>query len=67
MDQGLLKFTKYVYAAADLADAVQADIENGAEISSATVLALSKFVTAQIGIAEFVNEIESLGDGQKIQ
>lgn len=46
MDDTLQKLVTYVNAAADLAEALESDIKRDQKVSSKTVVALSRFVSA---------------------
>lgn len=60
MNPALLKLTKYVHAAADLAEGLERDIKNGKKISADTVLRLSKFISATKLVATMLDEIEAI-------
>lgn len=57
MNEQLIKLTKYVNAAADLAEGVERDIKNGKKISPDTVHRLAKFVTTAKNAASMWDEL----------
>ncbi len=60
MSEDYQKLVKYVGAAHDLAESIEADIKNKTrKISSKTVLALSKFVTASHAIQNMLDHVEA--------
>lgn len=57
MTEELIKLTKYVNAATDMAEGLERDIKNGKKISNDTVLRLSKFVSASKLVASMWDSI----------
>jgi hypothetical protein len=63
MSEEYLKLVKYVNAATDLAESVEADIKRkGAKVSNDTVLRLGKFVAAAHAINNMLEHVKSLNE-----
>lgn len=61
LDPNLIKLSKYVNAAADLAEGLEADIKLGKTVSSRTILNLSKFITAAVEVEKMLDMFRAEG------
>lgn len=60
MNPDYLKLVRYVNAATDMAEALEADIKSKSrKVSDKTILALSKFISAAHAVQKLLDEVEA--------
>lgn len=71
MNEAYIKIVKFVNCVADLSAYLEQDIKNDKQISSRSVVALSKTISAMNAIAELIDQAEAAnsaaGKGNKLQ